>query len=145
MQNLPIREVHYKINNIEYHLKLIPTKHYDSSKKRPSIDKKSFMDFGPTHNLTKTEGRVECEKKMWGPIPFKSLKKWKKIGKFSESWHDYREASSHYLDITLKECPKIIIRIDSFHSDFGGTESNRVLIKKRGTKNRYSPLEIIIQ
>ena len=145
MQNLPLSERCFEINGIEYHLRLIPKKYFNSNEKTPSSFTQLRLFLYQAYSFSKTKGRVECKKKMWGPLSFKKLKKWKNIGRFSEEWYHRIDESQHYLTIKLKkEFPKKTISIHEILSDsLGITELNKVLIKKVGIKNRYSTLKTI--
>jgi len=145
MKKLPTQEKCFEINGIEYHLRLIPTKYFKSNEKTRSFFTRSKLVSSEAYSFSKTRGRVECEKKVWGALSFKKLKKWEKIGTFSDELYTGLDVSHYYLTIKLKrEFPKKIISIEEIISDsFPKTELNKVLIKKVGIKNRYSTLKTI--
>jgi len=144
MQDMDTGKRCFKINNIDYYLKLIPKKYEDSDKKRPPFLTRLGMALSEIYHFTKVKGIVQYEKKMWGPLYLKKLDKWKKIGKFTEEWHEALEECWHYLTINLtKEHPKKKMLIESAYSDIGTATLNKILIEKIGRKNKRSPLEEI--
>ncbi len=145
MQNSHTTERCFKIDNIEYHLKLIPTKYFDSDKQKPSFFRRLSMCLSKVYSFSKTKGIVEYEKKMWGNY-LARLDNAKNIGTFSEEWHEGLEECPHYLTIELiKEHPKKIILIEDLDSDaFGRVELNKKLIEKTGfMKTKSTSLEEI--
>lgn len=143
MQNLPISEKCFKINNEEYHLKLIPTKYFDSDKQKPSFFRRLDMRLSKVYSFSKTKGRVEYEKKMWRGYLTK-LDNEKNIGTFSEEWHEGTEECRHYLTIKLKkERPKKTILIEDLDHDGSRVRLNTILVEKVGRKNKCSAIEEI--
>lgn len=142
MVNTGISKKCFKINNVDYYLKLIPTKCF--YKKTSSFFTQSSMAlFGPYH-FKKIEGIVQCYKKMWGPLHLKYVKKWEKIGKFSKEWHNPIGQPPFYsMLIDLKERPKKKILIEVIYDDIKRVKLKNLLIEKVGRKNKYSPLEEI--
>ncbi len=142
IDKLEITERTFRINNIDYYLKLVPKKYFDSIEERPPFFRRLTMLLTGAYHYKQVEGIVQCEKKMWGSLPLKKSKEWKKMGKFSEIWYERMQDSRHCITIKLnKESPKRLILIQDFYDDAGGIESDRVLIEKVGRKNKSSPLE----
>ncbi len=139
-----ISERCFKINHMEYHLKLIPKTYFDSEEQKPFFLRQLSMMFSETHQFIKVKGIVEYEKKMWRGYIEKQNNE-KTIGKFQEEWHESLKECKHYLIIDLtKERPKKRIFIEDLDYDEGGrVELNKLLIEKVGGKTRRSPLKEI--
>ena len=142
MKKLLTQEKCFKINGIEYHLRLIPTKYFNSNKKTPSSFTQFKLFVTEAYSFSKTKGRIKYSKKKGGEV----LQDWRRGGRFSEEWYNGLDESWHYLTIKLKkERLKKTILINEVISDsVGRIELKKVLIKKVGIKNKHYSLETII-
>jgi len=140
MKNLSINERCFKIRDTEYHLRLIPTKYFDSNEKTPSFFTQLGMDLLEIFHFTKKRGIVKYAKKKDGEM----LGDWKRGGRFREAQHDSAESSFYSMVINLrKERPKKEILIEAIYGDSGTVALNKVLTEKVGRENKCSPLEVI--
>jgi hypothetical protein len=142
MQNLPISKRHFKINKVEYYFRLIPTKSRNTNEKMPSFITRLGMALSGVYLITKTKGKIECEKKMWGIMPFRKLKKWENFGTFKETWNESGEVSTQYLEMKLKgESPLKKIIVNSSCYDGGTGFTKNILIQRKNFRTKRSLLE----
>jgi hypothetical protein len=135
--NPEVKEKNFKINGMEYHFKLIPTKSKDSDEKRPSLLTIVGMVLTGIYFISQTKGRIECKKIKEGEIITE-----KKAGTYKERWEESAEVSTQYLEMKLrKESPlkKIIINSSCYDDGTGFTEST--LFQKKNFRTKKSLLE----
>lgn len=138
MENPVIKERHFRIGKIEYHLRLIPQKCRDSDKGGFSQLTKLLAFLSGTFHFTHTNGVVECRETYEG-----FLLKNRKPGTFEEIWESGVEEEYHDLGIYLgKDSPPKRIRITEVFSDCYGVQTlKRQAQKKTGISGGWKKIE----
>ena len=122
MQNLDISERCFKINNIEYYLKLIPKK-YEDYKNRPSFLAGLAMALSGVYDCSKKIGKVEYTTKESSKV---------RKGRFENTWKDECETSTNCLTIKLMSKPKIKIILKSYCFDNGSGDRGITAEQREG-------------
>jgi len=121
MQNLDISEKCFRINDMEYHVKLISKKYKDM----PSFLAGLSMALSGVYDYSKKKGKVEYIVKGSSGV---------RKGRFEDIWRDECDTSFHDTIIELMEKPKIKIILKSYSLDNGSGDGAVVAKQKQGYK-----------
>lgn len=125
-QAMDTEEKHYKIWDVDYFVKLIPEKTFNSDEQKSSFLRKLELILSETSHYISKKGKIEYRRD-------NAENSKKQTGKFEEIWRDDIHGNCyHLLEIELKGKSKKKIYISEMEYDLGCDSLEKKAFEKEG-------------